>query len=71
MIYRNMVLVGLSGHKLGFFRATLYSNISSFMETVVKLCKNSDLHVAGEVEICFQINTLKGVNFIVNITKVY
>ena len=36
------------------------------MEAVVKLFKKNDLHVASEVEICFQTNTLKGVNFIVN-----
>ena len=56
----------LSGHGIGLFRATLSSNIFSFVEAVVKLFKNYDLHVVGEVEICFQTNTLKGVNFIVN-----
>ena len=56
----------LSGHGIGLFRATLYSKISSFMEAVVKLFKNSELHVAGKVEICFQTNTLKGVNYIIN-----
>ena len=56
----------LTSHGLGLFRATLSSNISSFVEAMVKLFKNFDLHVAGEVEICFQTNTLKGVNFIVD-----
>ena len=36
------------------------------MEAVVNFFKKNDLHVAGEVEICFRTNTLKGVNFIVD-----
>ena len=63
----------LSGHGKGLFREPciqhffLCGSSRQNRDLSSQLFWNSDIHVAGEMEICFQTNTLKGVNFIVNI----
>ena len=63
----------LSGHGIGLFRATFvfkyffYCGSSGQMrDWSSQLFQNYDIHVAGEIKMCFQTNTLKGINFIVN-----